>query len=155
MHHSARPLTSSAEAPGQLRSLQAEHLRNRWSDIAYHWLLDPAGNVYEGRDPATVGDTFTPYDPTGHFLVCLLGHYDEQPVAAPQRAALAQVLAWASARFGVGTGTIDGHGSYEPTTPCPGRNVVAVLDDGSLRAEVDAWLALGPPRLRRVRGAGG
>ena len=153
VHHSALRLDRNADAPAQLRSLQAEHLRNQWSDIAYHWLLDREGNVYAGRDPATVGDTFTPYDPTGHFLVCLLGQYDEQPVTAPQLAALAQVLAWATVGFGVGTDTIAGHGDHEPTTPCPGRRVVALLEDGSLVRRVEAHLAEGMPVLREVRGA--
>jgi len=43
-----------------------------WIDIPYHFLIDPNGNVYEGRNVFTVGETATEYDPTGHLLILVL-----------------------------------------------------------------------------------
>ena len=148
VHHSAVALTDNRRATAQLRSFQREHLSSGFSDIAYHWLIDLEGNVYEGRDPDTVGETYTQYDPSGHFLVCLLGHFDDQPIGRPQEDALAGVLAWAAEHYGVGSDTIAGHNDYDPVTACPGREVSALIDDGTLAARVDDVLARGTPALR-------
>jgi len=153
VHHSAVALSDNDQATAQLRSFQREHQASGFTDIAYHRLIDLEGHVYEGRDPDTVGETYTQYDPTGHFLVCLLGHFDDQPLEPVQVDAMAGVLAWASDHYGVGTDTIAGHHDYDPVTACPGRRISAVLEDGSLAARVDEMLARGTPALRRQCGA--
>ena len=150
VHHSAVPLSDDDRATDQLLSLQREHQASGFTDIAYHWLIGLDGTLYEGRDPDTVGETYTQYDPTGHFLVCLLGHFDEQTLGRAQVDALAQALAWAAGHYDVGTDTIAGHNDYDPVTACPGQRVSALLEDGSLADRVDGLLARGTPTLRKV-----
>ncbi|WP_127480460.1 N-acetylmuramoyl-L-alanine amidase [Nocardioides pantholopis] len=147
VHHSAYRLRDNARAAAQLRSLQREHLGSGWPDIAYHYLVDLAGVVHEGRDPGTAGDSYTPYDTAGHLQVCLLGHFDAQPVTPAQLAGLTAILAWGAFHHGAGTDTIAGHGDHEPSTPCPGRNLTRIVHDGSLRAAVDRRLGEAEPRL--------
>src|SRR5205807_9923599 len=44
------------QAAGQVRAIQAFHMDTRgWCDIAYHWLIAPDGDVYEGRPLGVVG----------------------------------------------------------------------------------------------------
>lgn len=155
VHHTAVELRDNADAPGQLRAIQRDHQRQRWPDIAYHYLIDRRGNIYAGRDPAIVGDTFTPYDPTGHLLVCLLGHFDEQAVNHREADALARILALGAARYDVSPSTIAGHGDYEPSTSCPGRNVEQMIKNGALRSRVEDVLARGTPVVVDVCGAEG
>ena len=64
LRHTAAALATVAQAPGRLRSHQRFHQEQGWPDIAYHYGIDLAGNVYELRDPRLAGDTFTDYDPT-------------------------------------------------------------------------------------------
>jgi hypothetical protein len=155
VHHSAVRLAANRDAPGQLRAIQQEHQANGWSDIAYHYLLDLEGNVYEGRDPLRVGDSFTPYDPTGHLLVCVLGNYDRQRLNPALVDSLVAVLAWGAGEHGIATGTIAGHEDHEPSTVCPGRRLSRVIHDGSLRERVDALLADGGAAVDLVCGSEG
>jgi hypothetical protein len=137
VHHTAVVLESNTDAPSHLRGHQKYHIERGWPDLAYHLMIDADGNVYEGRPMSAVGDTGTNYDPTGHLLVCLEGHFDEQPLPEPQLLALIDVLAWATQEFAVGADTIRGHRDLASTT-CPGDAVYTHIADGSLVAEVNA-----------------
>jgi hypothetical protein len=85
-------------------------------------MIDAHGHVYAARPVQYVGDTFTSYDPAGHFLAMCDGHFDEQPIPEPQLQALADLLAWASAEYGVSLDTIAGHRDYASTS-CPGNDL--------------------------------
>ena len=152
VHHCAAVLESNADAPDHIRAHQAFHIGERgWPDLAYHFAIDAAGNVYQGRDPAMAGDTATDYDPDGHLLICCEGNFDVQPLPGAQLAALETVLAWAAAAYGVGVDTIAGHGDYAATS-CPGDAVRRLIEDGSLRRAVRARLGDGPVTLEIVTG---
>jgi hypothetical protein len=137
-----------------MRSYQRYHQEQGWPDIAYHYLIDANGNVYEGRPVTARGDTFTEYDPSGHFLVCCDGHFDQQQIPTAQYAALVEVLAWASVEYGIEPSTIAGHRDYASTT-CPGSSLAAFVADGTLRANVEDRLSGGGVSLARLCGAGG
>ncbi len=155
VHHTASPISRVADGPGNIRSHQRFHQQDKgWPDIAYHFLVDPVGNIYQGRDPAFGGDTATNYDPNGHFLVCLEGDYDRAGVNDSQVASLALVLAWGVSTFGVDAGTLGGHRDYADTQ-CPGDSVYQLLTDGSLTGRIEAVLAQGEPAIVEVCGAEG
>ncbi len=135
IHHTAIVLASASDAPAKAHDHQRYHQSLGWPDLAYHYLIDLDGNVYEGRPVTAVGDTATEYDPTGHLLVCLEGNYEEQEPAPPQLDVLAALLAWASSEFGVAPETIGGHRNWAATS-CPGVNLARLIDDGSLAAVV-------------------
>ncbi len=100
------------------------------------------------------GDTFTEYDPTGHFLVCCDGHFDQQGLPAAQLASLVDVLAWACGHFGVAPSTIAGHRDYAATT-CPGRDLAALIADRRLRTLVETRIAGGGATLTPLCGEEG
>ncbi len=155
VHHTASPISRIADGPGNIRGHQRFHQDNRgWPDIAYHFLVDPAGNIYQGRDPGFRGDTATNYNPAGHFLVCLEGDYDQAGVNDDQMSSLALVLAWGVSSFGVPVATLAGHRDYADTQ-CPGDAVYRLLTDGSLAERVNAVLASGQPTLVSVCGPEG
>jgi hypothetical protein len=154
VHHSAQFAPDVAGAPARIRGYQAYHQSRGFPDLAYHFVVDRAGNVYQGRDPGTVGSTFTKYDPTGHFLALLDGNFEAQPPSSEQMTALATLLAWASQAYSVAPETIGAHRDYAATA-CPGRTVVRLLQDGSLRAQVRSVLAGGPVALRMLDDAQG
>lgn len=154
VHHTAVILDRTSQAPSRARGHQRYHQEKGWPDLAYHFLVDDAGHVYEGRPWSARGDTATEYDPTGHFLVCAEGDYDRQQVAPAMLASVAGLLAWASLAFGVDPATIAGHRAYAATT-CPGRSIDAAIADGSLAAMVRDRIAAGATGLAMLCGADG
>lgn len=148
VHHSAVAARDTTQGPGHLRDYQAFHVDGHgWPDIAYHVAVDRAGVAYQLRDWATVGDTGTAYDPTGHFLLLLDGNFEEHDVSGPQLAAAARVLAWAAGHFGVGLDTVSGHRDHTPDTACPGDALYARLGEladvaATVRAAADPVLAM-------------
>jgi hypothetical protein len=152
IHHSGVALTDNRDAPARFRSHQRAHQARGWPDIAYHLLIDRGGNVYEGRPIGAVGDTATNYDPKGHLGVLCEGHFGEQRPTPEQLGALAAVLAWASARFGVGTEEIRGHLDYADTA-CPGASLYRRI--GAVRRRVTELLAAGGIRRAELCGDAG
>lgn len=148
LHHTAVELGDNALAPGRLRGHQRFHQQQGWADIAYHYGVDLRGNLYELRTPEWAGDTFTEYDPAGHFLVVCEGNYDlEQPTDAMLQGTV-EILAHAVRAFGADPWGLTGHRDLAATT-CPGDNLYVRLDE--VRAEV-ARLASAPVALESVCG---
>jgi hypothetical protein len=135
VHHSAVALLDNRDAPRHLRVFQEEHQSRGRPDIAYHLLVDRNGNVYRGRPLWAVGDSSTPYDPTGHLLVLCLGNFEVQDVSEAQLGATVDVLAWACARFDVSPATIRGHRDYAATL-CPGAGLYRLIADGTMSRRV-------------------
>lgn len=146
VHHTGLTY-ADLRAPARVRAAQGLHMDDRgWVDLAYHFLVDANGNVYEGRPVTAVGDTGTNYDPTGHFLVCAEGDFNNQAISAAQVAAVADVLAWGAVHFGVDPATIRGHRDWASTS-CPGDNFYPTISGGSLEQSVRDRIAAGAPGL--------
>jgi hypothetical protein len=153
VHHTARLLSENRAAPGAIRGHQRFHQLDRgWPDIAYHFIIDLEGNVYECRPVTAVGDTGTNYDPTGHFLVCCEGDFNEQTVPVAMQQSLVNVLAWAAAEFGADPETIRGHRDVAATS-CPGDNLYSLIESGDLARSVAESLAAGSVTMEIVCGA--
>ena len=154
VHHTAAVLTDNRKAPSRVRSFQQGHLDDGFVDLAYHYVIDAHGNVYQARSTDIPGETYTDYDPAGHFLAVCDGNFEEQGIPDAQLDALARLLAWASHQFGVPTSRLTGHRD-EAATACPGEHLYAHLRDGSLKAAIDRHLASGPPQMVVLCGAEG
>ncbi|HET8739903.1 MAG TPA: N-acetylmuramoyl-L-alanine amidase [Acidimicrobiia bacterium] len=166
VHHSAsRNGHTGADAPAILRSFYDFHTsaEKGWNDIAYNFLIDADGGVWEGRAGSLDGPVAA--DATGgnqgfSQLVCLIGDFN---AAQPSPAALSSMvatLAWLADRYSVPTApgsqvtfasrgsnrhpagasvttpTITGHRTMSQTT-CPGDNLNAYVV-GELMADVTA-----------------
>jgi hypothetical protein len=143
LHHtgSPEPLRPDEDPRQKLRGLQSWGASDRnWWDVPYHYLIDLEGRIYEGRDWRYMGETNTSYDPGGHFLISVIGNYERQDATPAQLEAIADLMAWALARFDLPVDRIGGHYDYADTT-CPGLNLRKYLEDGTLRRMVQARLA--------------
>ena len=143
LHHtgSVQPLRPEDDPVQKLRGLQSWGASDRnWWDVPYHFLIDLDGRVYEGRDWRYMGETNTSYDPHGHFLISVIGNYGLQEETPAQVEAIADLMAWAIARFDLPLDRIGGHYDYADTT-CPGEHLKQYLEDGSLRRMVERRLA--------------
>lgn len=143
VHHTGVAAKESPTPSARVRAHQRHHLDAGFVDLSYHFIIGRGGTVYEGRPVRAAGETFTDYDPTGHFVPCLEGNFDEQAPTDPQVGALAGLLAWAAGNFRLRLDRLRGHRELAPTA-CPGDTLQALIDDASLQRTA-----------RRGRAAGG
>ncbi|NLG63690.1 MAG: N-acetylmuramoyl-L-alanine amidase, partial [Candidatus Cloacimonetes bacterium] len=81
----------------------------------------------------------TAYNPSGHFLISVIGNYGLQEPTQAQIDAIAGLMAWAVERFDVPLDRIGGHYDYAETS-CPGQHLRALLEDGTFRRMVEERL---------------
>ncbi|MEE2829051.1 MAG: N-acetylmuramoyl-L-alanine amidase [Myxococcota bacterium] len=154
VHHTASPGAARGKGAERVRKFQRYHQEHKgWPDIAYHFVISPAGTIYEGRSTRYRGDTATSYDTTGHFLVALDGNFEEGRPSDEAMLSLSQLLAWASQEFAVPAQTISGHREHAATA-CPGKYLARTIEDGSLLKGVQSRIAAGPIRIERVEMSG-
>ena len=136
LHHTAVLLEDPLLGPDRARQHQKFHIELGWPDLAYHFLVDPTGAIYEGRPVQAVGDTGTAYDPTGHFLECCEGNFDEQDPTVEQLRSVVELFAWAALEFSLDPVTIGAHRDWAETE-CPGDALYEFILDGSIQTEVE------------------
>jgi hypothetical protein len=137
VHHSFSPGNDVVNWIAAVRSVFTFHTQsNGWSDIGYNWLIDPQGNIYQGR--AWVGDN----DNTrgAHFCgfnantmgVCMLGNLNPIIPSPAAQSALMRLLAYRASANNLDAQAQQFHGSSNRTlniisghrdgcaTDCPG-----------------------------------
>ncbi|MBA3891962.1 MAG: N-acetylmuramoyl-L-alanine amidase [Gemmatimonadaceae bacterium] len=138
LHHTgdSRTLEPHENPAVRLRNLQAWGARDRnWWDVPYHYLMGLEGQVYEGRDHRFAGETNTTYNPEGHFLISIIGNYEQQEPTPAQIESIVQLMAWAVTEFDVPLDRIGGHYHYA-NSGCPGKHLRKYLEDGTFRRMV-------------------
>lgn len=105
-----------------VRQVQAYHQSKGWKDLGYHWLVDDAGNVLEGRGWDVRGShAGAKYNATHHACAYLGDGKSPTPAALD---AIDRVLAEHERRYG----TSDHRGHCEVSRKsCPGPGVMAWL----------------------------
>ncbi|MEX0991572.1 MAG: N-acetylmuramoyl-L-alanine amidase [Actinomycetota bacterium] len=157
VHHTDTPNAyTKDEVDDILRGIQAYHMNGRgWCDIAYNFLIDKFGRVWEGRDggitkPVVSGATQGVN--TGSVSVSLIGSHQRARPKAAAMTALKRFLAWrldiAHVRPNTKTTLVSSGGDntkYDPGdvvhlktisghrdtgyTDCPGNQVYKQLDN--------------------------
>ncbi len=136
LHHAACCSAENIEEGiNQVYWIQDFHQNGRgWMDIGYHFLVDRAGNIYQGR-PETVIGAHVGGANTGNIGVCLLGCYHPpeescyETMSDESRESLVKLYAWISDTYGQNPGVLLGHRDYFGTTACPGNNVWSEIPD--------------------------
>ena len=117
VHHTAMG-DDDPDPAGTVRAIYYYHAVSRgWGDIGYNFLIDAAGNVYEGRysreyapDAVRSGDDGQGRGSAGAHAaganagsvgIALLGTFDTRAPTTAARDALVRLLAWASIRYGL------------------------------------------------------
>ena len=165
VHHTASTTSySSGDVPGILRAFWRHHTQtNGWCDIAYNFLVDRFGTIWEGRaggvDRPVIGGHAKGFN-TWTTGVALIGEFGSAPAYSSMVAATERLLSWKLSLHGVDPlgwtelvnratsgpmrhpagavlhlPTVLGHRDLGLTS-CPGSNVYAVL--GSLRRSLSA-----------------
>jgi hypothetical protein len=153
LHHAAGFSAEDIdEGKEQLRAIQDLHQFVRgWSDIGYHFVIDKAGNIYQGR-PETVIGAHVLGNNTGNIGVCVLGCYHPPELycgdwlSDETTSALVALYAWISNEYNYNPNILLGHRDYPNNdTSCPGNNVHENLP--WFRNEIERYLNLGGPPL--------
>lgn len=100
--------------------------KEAWADIPYHFYISVDGRIGEGRELRYVGDSNTPYDPTGHALLVLEGNFNKDQVTEAQRQSLFQLTKAIAKRYHISADRISGH-KDNAQTACPGDALYAML----------------------------
>ena len=159
IHHTAgRSPATPEESAAVVRAIQVYHVEsNGWNDIGYNFLVDPFGQIFEGRaggiDRNVIGAHALSFN-TGSSGIALLGNFAKKALTEEARVALADLLAWRLDRAHVdptapvvhaASGTtlraVSGHRDVN-ATECPGGKVYPELD-----ALAQAALSIGLPKL--------
>jgi hypothetical protein len=163
VHHTASP-NSITNYAGICRGILADETSGEYIDIAYNWLIDPVGRIYEGRwaqnyapGGAHTGEKALANVRGAHALnhnsrtigVALIGTYDTVTPPPAMVNSLVALLAWKCARWGIDP---LGHGLYTASngyvhdlenicghrdtfaTDCPGQRTEPMLP--SIRSKV-------------------
>jgi len=94
IHHTQTPNEPAAMERARLRNIRDYHMGDRaWGEVAYHYFVGAAGEIYEGRGWQFEGDSGTQYDLDGRLLICLLGDFSENLPSAETLESLVTLVA--------------------------------------------------------------
>jgi len=130
VHHSAEehadPLDGSiADTAAALRLMQKSHMESkspRWGDLGYHFLIDPAGHVFQGRELTYQGAHADGDNNVQNIGVCLIGNYDEDRPSKPMLESLRRLLEQLRRQSQIPRAAVYGHQDLKNTL-CPGKHV--------------------------------
>ncbi|MFJ6019775.1 N-acetylmuramoyl-L-alanine amidase [Nocardiopsis alba] len=122
VHYSAGP---TSQTPRQIQSFHMD--ANGWADVGYNFLVDVAGNVYEGRGWLVVGAHAAPHNTT-HIGVCFIGRDGDATPAAKR--AIRALYDEANRRAGRTLSKTYHGGLSGNSTACPGAELRAWVQAG-------------------------
>ena len=154
LHHAAGwQAWNIEEGKKQVKAIQKFHQDGRgWNDIGYHFVIDLAGNIYQGR-PETVIGAHVGGANTGNIGVCILGCYHPPEtnwscfdvMTKDTENALIYLYSWIADSYNIDPNVLLGHRDYFGTTSCPGNNIWPLIS--SLREEIVLFISGGGPPL--------
>jgi len=116
--------TSKASAASRLETIRKSHLRRdggRWGDIGYHFAIDPAGRLWEGRSLHWQGAHVKARN-EGNIGVVVLGNYEIQSVNRAQTAEVDATIALLMKKFSIPLTRVRTHQEWAATA-CPGKSL--------------------------------
>lgn len=149
LHHSAGALDAGDNDlwADDVAGIQRYHQDvRRWTDIAYSFLVDESGQVWEGRGPGIAGGHTKGRNTVSHGI-CVIGNYDQAQPSDELLESLAQLVAHGLLAGWWATGITGGHREAPgAATACPGHHLMAEVDAINARAWaiVDATASAGP-----------
>jgi|FLOH01.1.fsa_nt_gi hypothetical protein len=139
IHHTAEPFTATSVSAtaAEVRNVQATHMHrdDPMADIGYHFLIDRAGRVVEGRPLYAQGAHASGDFNIGNIGICLLGNFSAQPErgasyakaqrpSAAQMATLERLVDQLRQIYNIKASQVQGHRELK-NTECPGDELAA------------------------------
>jgi len=132
VHHSGGEVfwgTSKAAAAAEIRRIQRYHQNDQhWADIGYHYIIDRAGNVWQGRRLRYQGAHARGSANCGNIGIVLLGNFCHQSVPAAQRHSLELLVVKLCDYFSVPPERVYTHREIvNGKTDCPGPGLSPIV----------------------------
>lgn len=131
VHHTGTRFDSTdfGQSAQGILSVQRHHQdTNGWADIGYHYMIDRAGRVWEGRSiqyqGAHAGDSNLN---SGNIGVCLLGDFDQQKPSNDQQGGLIRLIGQLRDKYSIPASGVYTHQELK-ATECPGGALSDVVD---------------------------
>jgi hypothetical protein len=144
IHHEGTYFPQDSLAFRHIKNIQIWGMRERkWADVPYHYFIDGFGNIIEGRNIFTAGETNTSYNPEGHILISIIGEYHKrQKLNSEQYNSLIKLIAHLCNQFKINPDSIRGHRDYcKPgETDCPGDNIYQLIENKQIINDVERVL---------------
>jgi len=124
VHHDGMPpvrLTNRRDVADRIDLIRKSHQARGWGDIGYHFVVDPSGQIWQGRSLAYQGAHVKNQNYRNLGIVAL-GNFEVQSPTSAQVAALERFLFTSMRRFRVPLMRVRTHRELAPTL-CPGRNM--------------------------------
>lgn len=128
VHHSAEENApeldgSIADSSAAIRQMQKSHMEAkspRWGDIGYHFLIDPAGHVFQGRELTWQGAHAEGDNNYQNIGICLIGNFDEERPTKAALESLRKLIDGLRKQNAIPRSAVFGHQDLK-STRCPGR----------------------------------
>jgi len=128
IHHDGMPpfaATDAAATAARVELIRMSH-RNKptpWGDIGYHFVIDRAGRIYEGRPLQWQGAHVRDHN-AGNIGVLCLGNFEAQTPSEPQLQALATHVRTLRRHYNVSMNRVITHREWPGArTACPGMRL--------------------------------
>lgn len=130
IHHagSSKVFTKKLEssAAARLETIRKAHLqRGQWGDIGYHFAIDPAGRLWEGRSLRWQG-AHVKASNEGNIGVVVLGNYDRQPLNRAQSSRIESTIRFLMKKYNVPVSRVKTHKEWA-VTDCPGKSLQRLM----------------------------
>jgi hypothetical protein len=134
IHHSAVYIrdTRPRAAATQIGKIQRDHMLGReYGDIGYHFLIDPSGRIWEGRELRYQGAHASGNNNIGNIGICLLGnfmrqHKDGQGPTNAQVQSMEQLVVQMMRHYRFGGDALFCHSDFK-NTACPGPRMQPIV----------------------------
>lgn len=139
LHHTAGALLAEDDYVSlndlrRIQGVQDFHMDVRgWNDIAYSFLFDPDGNLFEGRGEGVANGATKGYGASSYAL-CVMGHFDVQKPDEDLLEGIAATIVWGNAHNFWPLAITGGHRDYG-TTSCPGKYLYPKIAEINRRAK--------------------
>jgi hypothetical protein len=104
-----------------LDGVLTSHRQRRYGDIGYHFIIDYAGRVWEGRSHAFQG-AHVLGENEGNLAVMLLGNFDKQKPSEQQLVSMYKTIHALRKQYAIPSKSVYGHRDLGASA-CPGKNV--------------------------------
>lgn len=124
VHHDGMPpvsLRSKADIARRIETIRKAHVGQEWADIGYHYIVDPLGNVWEGRPIRYQGAHVKPANER-NMGVLVLGNFMDQRPSSAATTALDGFVSSQMKRLRIPLSRVYTHQELSPTA-CPGVNL--------------------------------
>ena len=127
VHHEGNVFSGSADVNSiarKLSNIRNGHINRRpeaFADIGYHYIVDPAGRVWEGR-PLKFQGAHVEKRNEHNLGIMVMGNFEEQKPTTAQLATLERFVIDQMRRYRVSAGNLFTHKELGGTL-CPGKNL--------------------------------